>query len=142
MNVVWKCQLSYDAAKDYYELKSEIFNLTILHQEQPDFRTCLLVLLLLHDIENLESYVESTISFDITLDEKQDPVEHLRRIITKHFTPGDFGYMILASKDNPQRLDYLVKEKSHEVYFQSDLMKATLLKNRIVLLSKSPLDLE
>ena len=142
MKITWQYQLSYDAAKDYYELKSEIFNLKVLHEEKPDFRTCLLVLLLLHDADNLKSYVESTISFDITLDETKDPVEYLTRIITRYFAPGDFGYMILASKEKPPKLDYLAKEESHEINFYADFTNAVLLKNRIVLLSKSPLDSE
>lgn len=95
MNVEWEVMLSYDAKDAFYKLINEDLDFDKIQDETKDFRLSLIILLLDSGAENIKSYCKSTVLFNITLPQKENPTTYFYKLFEANFeVKQDFVYML------------------------------------------------
>lgn len=130
MNITWQILLSYNASLEFYHLQGGNYDFTKIQQETHKFRTSLLVLLIESGATGFESYVESTMLFNITLEQGNTPIEYYQKVFLENFSDKkDFRYMIQCAITTESYKTFGTNNTMslHSSIFQLDVEKANAL---------------
>lgn len=95
ITVEWEVMLSYDAKDEFYKLINETLDFDKIQDEAKKFRLSLIILLLDSGAKNMKSYCDSTILFNITLPQEENPTTYFDKIFEANFEKKqDFIYML------------------------------------------------
>ena len=133
--MTWHILLSYDANTSFYvPIKEGLDFKSIQAVENQRFRVILLILLIDGGARDIESYVASTVAFDLTLDENINPINHIKSILDDSLGDAEpFGYMVqstVEAKDWPV-YDYSPIDSEHIIGFGKDYRQALRLYSMI-----------